>query len=355
MEWKTVLAYITGTVDQELLMRNDYLVAENRILRNQITGRIRLTNGERITLATLGKQLGKKALADVVSVVKPETLLAWHRKLIAKKFESSMSPRAPGRPPIAQAIEDLVVRFAKENRQWGYTRIIGALKHVGYTVSHQTVGNILKRHNLLPAPTRRKTTTWREFIRAHLDILVATDFFTAEVWTKSGLVTYYILFYIQVRTRTVHLAGLTPHPNEAWMKQITRNSTMPEWGFLTQGQYLIHDRDAKFCSSWQEILDAAGVTPIKLPPRSPNLNAHAERWVRSVKEEALSQLILFGEGALRKVLQEYVTHYHHERPHQGKGNELLLPKPRKADWRTHPIRSHKRLGGLLKYYAREAA
>ena len=167
--------------------------------------------------------------------------------------------------------------------------------------------------------------------------------------------TYYILFFIQVGSRRVHIAGMTPHPNETWMTQMARNSTMVEWGFLTPGQYLIHDRDGKFCPAFQELVKAAGLTLIKLPPRSPNLNAYAERWVRSVKEEVLSRLILFGEDALRKVLKEYGTHYHQERHHQGKGNELLLPRARKEGWDTNPICSRERLGGLLKYYHREAA
>jgi len=355
MEWKTVLAYITGTVDQELLLRNEYLVAENRILRNQITGRVRLTDGERTTLAALGKRLGKKALAEVMSVVKPETLLAWHRRLIAKKFDGSQHRRYPGRPRCHQEIEDLVVQFAKENRTWGYDRIVGALKNVGYTVSDQTVGNILKRHDLPPAPKRKTTTTWREFIRSHQNLLVATDFFTAEVWTSCGLVTYYILFFIQVGSRRVHIAGMTPHPNETWMTQMARNSTMVEWGFLTPGQYLIHDRDGKFCPAFQELVKAAGLTLIKLPPRSPNLNAYAERWVRSVKEEVLSRLILFGEDALRKVLKEYGKHYHQERNHQGKGNGLLVALASEGHSASNLIRSRERLGGLLKYYYRKAA
>jgi transposase InsO family protein len=342
-------------VDQELLLRNEYLVAENRILRNQITGRVRLTDGERTTLAALGKRLGKQALTEVMSVVTPETLLAWHRRLIAKKFDGSQHRRYPGRPRCHQAIEDLVVQFAKENRTWGYDRIVGALKNVGYTVSDQTVGNILKRHDIPPAPQRKKTTTWREFIRSHQNLLVATDFFTAEVWTSCGLVTYYILFFIQVGSRRVHIAGMTPHPNETWMTQMARNSTMVKWGFLTPGQYLIHDRDGKFCPAFQELVKAAGLTLIKLPPRSPNLNAYAERWVRSVKEEVLSRLILFGEDALRKVLNEYGTHYHQERNHQGKGNELLVPLASKGISASNLIRSRERLGGLLKYYSRAAA
>jgi len=238
----------------------------------------------------------------------------------------------------------LVVRMAQENRSWGYDRIVGALANLGYTVSDQTVGNILKRHGISPAPARRTTTTWKEFIRTHLDLLVATDFFTAEVWTLGGLVTYYVLFFIHLSSRNVHVAGVTPHPNEAWMVQVARNVTMEEWGFLSPGQYLIHDRDGKYCPAFQQIIDTAGVNRVPLPPRSPNLNAYAERWVRSVKDEALSRLILFGEASLQHALHEYVEHYHHERNHQGKGNVLLLPSVRQDTERAGLIWCRERLG-----------
>jgi putative transposase len=198
MDWKQLLAYITGSVDQELLLRNEYVVTENRILRQQITGRIRLSDGERKTLAALGKQLGKRALKEVANLVTPDTILAWHRRLIAKKYDGSEHRQAPGRPTISAEIEALVVRMAQENRSWGYDRIAGALSHLGYTISDQTVGNILKRHGIVPAPERKKTTTWQAFIRAHMDVLMATDFFTTEVWTWCGLVTYYVLFFIHL-------------------------------------------------------------------------------------------------------------------------------------------------------------
>ena len=165
MDWKHLLAYITGTVDQELLLRNEYLVTENRILRNQITGRMRLTDGERKTLADIGYKLGKQALAEVATIVKPDTILAWHRKLIAQKFDGSQQRKAPGRPTIDQELEALVIRMARENRSWGYDRIVGALANLGHTISDQTVGNILKRHGIAPAPERKTTTTWKEFIR----------------------------------------------------------------------------------------------------------------------------------------------------------------------------------------------
>ena len=328
MNWKQLLAYITGTVDQELLLRNAYLITENRILRNQITGRVRLTDGERKTLAAIGQKLGKQALQGVVTLVKPDTILGWHRKLVAQKFDGSPQRKAPGRPMIDQDVENLVVDMAQENRSWGYDRIVGALANLGLTVSDQTVGNVLKRHGIMPAPERKTTTTWTEFIRTHMEVLVATDFFTAEVWTLGGLVTYYVLFFIHLSSRKVHVAGVTPHPDEQWMKQVARNVTM---------------------------INAAGVKRVVLPPRSPNVNAYTERWIRSVKEECLARLILFGEKVLQHALTECGTHYHHERNHQGKGNVLLFPSS-SADCESQgPIQCRERLGGLLQYYEREAA
>ncbi len=355
MDWKTLLASIAGSVDEELLLRNEYLVAENRILRHQLKGRVQLTDAERATLAEIGKKLGKQALEEVANIVKPDTILGWHRKLAAEKFDGSSQRKSLGRPRVDKALEDLVVQMAKENRSWGYDRIAGALAHLGYDISDQTVGHILKRRGLPTAPERQKTTTWRAFIRTHMDVLWATDFFTTEVWTMGGLVTYYVLFVIHLETRRIHVAGVTPHPNEQWMRQMARNLTVDAWGIVQPGQYLMHDRDTKFCAAFKETLDDAGVKRVPLPPRSPQRNAFAERFVRSVKEEALSRMILFGERSLWYVLDEYMTHYHKERPHQGKGNVILSPFSRPEQDREGMIRCHERLGGLLKYYDRDAA
>jgi hypothetical protein len=188
-----------------------------------------------------------------------------------------------------------------------------------------------------------------------MDVLVATDFFAAEVWTLGGLVTYYVLFFIHLESRKVHMAGVTPHPNEQWMMQIARNVTMEEWGVLAPGHYLIHDRDGKYCPAFQQIIDAAGVTRAPLPARSPNLNAYAERWVRSVKEECLSRLIPVGEASLRHALTQYVVHFHHERNHQGKSNVLLFPVISPGIARQASVQCRERLGGLLKYYDCDAA
>jgi hypothetical protein len=163
-----ILAYITGTVDQELLLRNEYLAAENRILKAQLQGRLRLTDAERVTLGEIGHRLGRKALGEVATAALPDTILGWYRRLVARKFDGSPARRAPGRPPIGKEIEELIVGMAKENRSWGYDRIVGALANLGHEVSDQTVGNVLRRHGIPPAPERRRTTTWAEFVRAHL-------------------------------------------------------------------------------------------------------------------------------------------------------------------------------------------
>jgi len=248
-----------------------------------------------------------------------------------------------------------VVRMAREHRSWGDDRIVGALANLGYTVSDQTVGNILTRHGMAPAPERKTTTTWKECIRTHMEVLVATDCFTAEVWTLGGLVTYYVLFFIHLGSRKVEVAGMTPHPHAGWRVQMARNVTMEAWGCLSPGQDLIHDRDGQYGPALQQIIDAAGVKRVPLPPRSPHRNAYAERWVRSIKEVCVSRVILFGEASLRHALTQYVAHYHHERHHQGKGNVLLFPAvSQDAEWQG-PAQCRERLGGLLKYYTREAA
>jgi transposase InsO family protein len=213
--------------------------------------------------------------------------MGWYRRLVARKFDGSKSRRYPGRPRIDDEIEQWVLRMAKENSDWGYDRIVGAMANLGYRLSDQTVGNILQRHGIPPAPDRKRTTTWTDFIRAHMSVLAGTDFFSVEVLTLRGLVTYYVLFFIHLESRRVEIAGITRHPNEAWMKQIARNVTMDEWGFLDNCRYLIHDRDTKYTDSFRAIVKSGHVEPLKLPARSPNLNAYAERWVKSVKEEAL--------------------------------------------------------------------
>ena len=351
-KWVRLLAYITGLVNQELLLQNEYLVAENRILRAHLPSRLRLSDPQRSTLAEIGKRLGRKALAEVARVAKPDTILEWYRKLIAQKFDGSKHRSYPGRPPIEPKLEALIVQMAQQNSGWGYDRIVGALANLGYAVSDQTEGNVLKRHGIAPAPKRSQSTTWKEFIQSHMAVLAGMDFFTVEVLSWRGLVTYYVLFFIHLESRRVSLAGITRHPDQAWMQQMARNATGEEWGFLEQRRYVLHDRDTKFCSVFRATMTAGGIEPIQLPARSSNLNAYAERWVRSVKEECLSKLILFGEGSLRRAVTEFIEHFHAERNHQGKGNVLLFPVEKVGQQRPRSrVRCRERIGGLLRYYS----
>src|SRR5882757_340971 len=354
MNWASILAYVTGTVDQELLLRNEYLAAENRILKAKLKGRVRFSDAERARLGEIGHRLGRRVLGEVATVTRPDTILAWYRKLVARKFDGSKARRTPGRPRVDLALEQLIVRMAKENPDWGYDRIVGSLANLGYEISDQTVGNILQRHALPPAPERKHMTTWPAFIRTHLALLAGTDFFTAEVLTLRGLVTYYVLFFIHLESRRVDIAGITVHPDERWMRQMARNVTMEGCGALLDCRYLLHDRDTKYTRSFRAIIASGQVEPLVLPARSPNLNAYAERWVWSVKEECLSKVVLFGERSLRRALNEYVEHFHVERNHQGKGNVLLFPRSANTRRDGH-VQCRERLGGLLRYYHQEVA
>ena len=184
MQWPRLLAYITGRVDQELLVRNEYLAAENRILRAKIKSRLQLSDGEKGTLAEIAHRLGRKALAEVAVAAKPDTILRWFRKLVARKFDGSACRQSGGRPPLEKTIEDLIVRMARENPSWGYDRMVGALANLGHSVSDQTVGNVLKRHGIAKAPQRKHTTRWRDFIRAHMGCWPGP---TSSPWKSSPL------------------------------------------------------------------------------------------------------------------------------------------------------------------------
>jgi transposase InsO family protein len=216
------------------------------------------------------------------------------------------------------------------------------------------VGNILKVYEIEPAPERKRQTSWKTFLKSHWDVLGAVDFTTVEVWTKSGLATYYVLFVMKVATRKVHFAGCTPNPTEAWMRQIARNLTDCTDGFVHGLRYLLMDRDSVFCASFRATLKSAGVLTVRLPPRSPNLNAHLERFHGSIKAECLDRLVLFGETMLRNAIREYLIHYHGERNHQGLENRILEPGE-KVSTKDGQVDCRERLGGLLRYYYRDAA
>jgi hypothetical protein len=272
-----------GWINQRQQQVIEYLVEENRVLREQIGNRrMRFSDDQRRRLAAKAKTLGRKVLAQVATIVTPETLLAWHRRLVSEKYDGS-AKRTPGRPKTRAEISALVVRMAEENRTWGYRRIQGAIANLGHVLAHTTIANILKHHGIEPAPERNQKTTWKEFLDRHWDQIVATDFFTIEVWTCSGLTRFVLLFFMDLSTRRVEVGGIASSANGLWMNQIGRNLTDAMDGFFAGKRYLIYDRDPLYTNEFLDMLAAAGIQSVKLPPRAPNLNAYAERFVRTIK------------------------------------------------------------------------
>ena len=229
------------------------------------------------------------------------------------------------------------------------------MANLGWEPSDRTVGNILRRNGIAPTPKRNNGPTWKEFIDSHKEVTVGADFFTSEVITPQGLMTYYILLLIDHQTRRICIAGATPHPHSQWMQQMARNLTMADEGFLNGKKYIIHYRDSIFCEAFDKITKGAGTQYVRIPARSPNLNAFTEPVIRSFKEECLSRVIPFGEMALWNLLRKYTHHFHVERNHQGLKNKIPFPlRDNKVGCKTGKIRCRSQLGGLLKYYYRSA-
>lgn len=349
-----LLAAVAGLVNEHQLRVIEYLQEEIRILREMLgKKRLRFTDDQRRRLAVKAKLLGRALLNQVATIVTPDTLLRWHRRLIAMKWDYS-SKRGPGRPRIAETIRRLVVQFALENPWWGYTKIQGALAHIGHGISRETIATVLRENGIEPAPDRSKKTTWKAFLKAHWATIAAADFFTVEVWTWRGLVTLYVLFFMDLATRRVYLGGITTNPDTTWMMQVAKSVTDPFDGFLLGKRYLIIDRDRKYCDAFVHLLKGAGVKMVRLPAKSPNLNAHAERFVRTIKQECTDRLIFFGDRSLYRAVVQFLEFYNRERFHQGMDNELLTPL-NSAGSIDGELVCRERLGGMLKYYSRQAA
>ena len=310
MDWKKLLGSVTESVDEALRLRNAYLVAENRILRQQINGRMPLTDSDRKALAEIGHKLGKKVLAEIATVATPDTILAWHRQCVAQKVDTSAAPKSVGRPRIDKEVEELVLRMARENRSWGYDRIVGALANLGYTLSDQTVGNILKRHGIPPAPQRQKTMPWREFIRIHMDLLLTTDLFT-EVGTWYKLVIYFLLFFMPYDRLTLSGVSRALLLKKRWMLLI---------------------------SLW-----------------SIDSYVYLERWVCMIKETVLSGLLPFGDAVVRPFLGKCEAHDPRAPSPQSMGKVVYMPVVNRPQIRDGPMQRQQRLSGRWAYADREAA
>jgi len=277
-----LLATFAGWVGRRQTAVIDYLVEENRILKEQIEslgGRLRFTDDQRRRLAAKGKPRGRKVLDTIATIVTPDTILAWHRRLIAAKW--TYARKRIGRPGVMKEIRGLIVRMAEENPSWGYARIQGQLRHLNHRVARSTIAKVLKEHGIHPSHDR--PMSWRTFVRSHAHLIAAADFFTTEVWTARGLVRYFTLFVIDIATRRVHIAGTTTNPTSAWMEQIARNLTDCEEGFLNMKRFLIMDRDAIFSPRFKSIIRDSGVEVVLTSYLAPNMNAYAERFVRSIK------------------------------------------------------------------------
>jgi hypothetical protein len=354
--WHVLLFALVGWTSRRQQDVIEFQNAQIEVLRAQLgRRRLHLTDDQRARLAVKAKRLGRKALADVTTIVTPDTLLRWHRRLVARKWDySDRRAKTPGRPRVRQAIVDLVLRFARENPAWGYDRIQGALANVGCRIADSTVVNILKAHGIEPAPTRQRRTSWRTFLKAHWHTLSAVDFTTTEVWTLKGLVTFYVLIVMELRTRRVEIAGVTTSPDSAWITQVARDLTNAEDGFLRDTTHVIMDRDTKFIPFRTYLKQHTETEVVLLPPRSPNLNAFVERFCRSLKSECLDRMIFFSEASLRRALRKFSQHYLGERNHQGLDNEIIEPGE-EVGRVSGPVHCRERLGGMLRYYYRDAA
>jgi len=271
--WHLLLLILAGWINHRQQDAIEYLRTENQILKDKLgKKRILLDDDQRRRLAVKGKILGRKMLQEVATIVTPDTILRWHRELVAAKWNYSGRRKKIGRPPTPDEVVELVLRMARENPTWGYDRIQGALANLGHEISDTTVGNILKAHGVDPAPDRKRQSTWKSFIRAHWDVLASVDFTTIEVWTKGRRVTFYLLFVMELATRRVHFAGCTANPQDLWMIQVARNLSDADDGFLRGKKYLLMDRDTKFSDSFRSILEQAGAQAVRLPPRSTDLS-----------------------------------------------------------------------------------
>jgi putative transposase len=340
-----LLARSDRSMELEILV----LRHELSILRRQAR-RPQLTESDRLLLAALSRVMPRRSWQAFL--VTPETLLRWHRRIIARRW--TCRHRRPGRPPLDPQLRQLILRLARENGHWGYVRIVGELRKLGVNVSATLVRNVLARAGIPPAPERGQLS-WRSFLRQHSSTIVACDVFTVDtVWLRR----LYVLFFISIGTRRVEYLACTSNPDGAWMVQQARNLLM-DLDDRSQRPRLIHDRDTKFSRAFDSIFQSEGISIIRTPIRAPNANAHGERWVGSVRRECLDRLLIVGRRHLEHVLRVYVRHFNQQRPHRaldlrppdhGSGTD----PPPTASLHARQVRRRDLLGGLLHEYEKAA-
>ena len=329
-----------------LLLRRQLAILERKQVKP-----IRPNRAEKLTLATLTARLKQATqrpaseLRDVIRIFQPETVLKWHRELVRRKWHQKQKSKR-GRPRLSQEIETLIIQMAQENRRWGYGKIEGELRKLGFDVSKSHVRDVLKRHHIAPAPVRG-SSRWRHLMTHYKEQLIACDFFTVETLT---LKTLYVLFFIELGSRKVHLAGVTPHPNGMWVTQQARQVMWEVGENHPPCRFLIRDRDKKYAEAFDTVFRSEGIKVIRTPVRAPNANAYAERWVRSVREECLDHLLILNQAHLWRVLKRYVEYYNEARPHQGIGQRIPITPERSPG--SGLVAHRKVLGGIINDYYR---
>ncbi|MER5917868.1 integrase core domain-containing protein [Streptomyces sp. NPDC001982] len=284
-------------------------------------------------------------------LVTPGTLLSWHRRLLRWKWKQK--PARTGRPPISQELTALILRLARDNGTWGYTRIQGELRRLGHRVGASTIRRILRSAGLDPAPRRSRSSgpTWRQFVRAQADGVLAADFFHVDTVTLKRL---YVFFAMEVGTRTVHILGVTAHPTAAWATQLARN-LLADLGQSASGfRYLLGDRDSRYTPAFDAVFTADGIEILKSAPQAPTMNAHAERFIRTARAECTDRLLIYNEQHLRRVLAEYAEHYNSARPHQALQLRAPADDPDVILFPAQRIQRHDILGGLIHEYRNTA-
>ncbi len=353
-----LLYVLVSATKQELIRRIYYLKSENQALRNRLPKTIRTTPEERRQLVKAARGLTKETLRELVTIVSPATLLGWMNREKPPVSSQSASSRKPGRPRTPEDVRALIVRIAGETG-WGYSRIRGELRRLGFRLSRQTVKNVLVEHGMDPAPQRGKGT-WDEFLKIHWHTLWQCDFFSKRVWTWRGPIDLYLLVFLAVGSRKAWISSATAHPDSAWVAQQARNFSMDLPDGDRQKALVFHDRDTKFTEQFRDILKAEGLRPKKLCPVSPNLNAYVERFIQTIQQECLDHFVVVGQAHLDYIVTEYLRYYHELRPHQGVGN-VTLDRATMADSPTDAtaitvgkVVRDEWLGGLLKSYRRAA-
>jgi len=347
-----IIAMLAHAINERMARKVEYLREEVLVLKEALaaaTGktRIDLSAAQRRRLALKGKELTAEERRACCQIARPETILAWFRRLVAQTYDSSKC-REAGRPRKAADVRKLVVELAGDNPGWGYTKIRDALRGLKIEIGRTTVANMLAQAGIEPAPERNRKRTWKQFLRNHWETLYACDFFSVEVLGLFGTVRYMVFFVIEVQSRAVQIAGVRIAPDGDWMKQMARNLLDPADGFLRKASYLIHDRDPVFTEAWTALLQTAGVTCVPIPAQSPNCNPHAERFVKTIRTECLDHFVIFGERHLRYLVKEFMGHYLAERYHQGIGSRIIKPKvsPSNDNAMRGAIRCRSHLGGL---------